>query len=212
MKNKYIIWLKVFVWAVCLFTLADLLYKFATHDLTANPIEYITLETGQTTLKLLTATLAITPMRKLTGWNWLIRFRRLLGLFAFFYALLHLCIYVVLDKFFDWPEIVKDVIKRPFITVGFLAFVLMIPLAVTSTAWAIRKMGGKNWNLLHRLIYISGVAGVVHFWWKVKADHREPAIFAVIVAVLLAYRIAVWVRSRIVARPATAAKPALVGE
>jgi sulfoxide reductase heme-binding subunit YedZ len=135
-----------------------------------------------------------------------------LGLFAFFYAFLHFCIYIVLDKFFDWPEIVKDVTKRPFITVGFLAFVLMIPLAVTSTAWAIRKMGGKNWSLLHRAIYISAVAGVVHFWWKVKADHREPAVFAVIVAVLLVYRVAVWARSRIVTRSTPTAKPALVGE
>jgi sulfoxide reductase heme-binding subunit YedZ len=212
MKNKYIICLKVVVWAVCLIALGDLLYRYFTDNLSANPIEYITNETGQTALKLLLASLAITPIRKLSGWNWLIRFRRLLGLFAFFYAFLHLTTFVVLDKFFDWQEMLRDVTKRPFITMGLLAFVLMIPLAVTSTAWAIRKLGGKKWNLLHRLVYASVVLGVIHFWWKVKADIREPAAFAAILAILLVYRIVVWSRSAVSGRTADRAKAALASE
>jgi sulfoxide reductase heme-binding subunit YedZ len=201
MKNKYIIWLKVVVWVASLWPLVDIGYRFVTHDLTANPIEYITLSTGTATLTFLLITLAVTPVRKITGLNWLIRFRRLFGLFAFFYAFLHFCTFVVLDKFFDWQEMVKDVIKRPFITVGFIAFLLLIPLAVTSTAWSIRKLGGKKWNLLHRLIYFSAVLGVIHFWWKVKADHREPATYGAILAVLLIYRLGVSIRSRLNAAP-----------
>ncbi|MCU1285504.1 MAG: sulfoxide reductase heme-binding subunit YedZ [Acidobacteriales bacterium] len=212
MKNKHIIWLKVVAWVVCLISLGDLLYRYFTQNLSANPIEFVTNETGQTALKLLIASLAITPMRKLSGWNWLIRFRRLLGLFAFFYAFLHLTTFVVLDKFFDWQEMLRDVTKRPFITVGVLSFVLMVPLAVTSMAWAIRKMGGKNWNLLHRLAYASAVLGVIHFWWKVKADITEPATFGAILAILLIYRIVVWSRSRLKAGAGTAAKAALASE
>jgi sulfoxide reductase heme-binding subunit YedZ len=201
MKNKHIIWLKVVVWLGSLWPLADIGYRFVTHDLTANPIENITLSTGTAALVFLLITLAVTPLRKITGLNWLIRFRRLFGLFAFFYAFLHFCTFVVLDKFFDWQEMVKDVIKRPFITVGFIAFLLLIPLAVTSTAWSIRKLGGKKWNLLHRLIYISAALGVIHFWWKVKADHREPATYASILAILLLYRLGVTIRSRLNAAP-----------
>src|SRR5437879_641994 len=188
MKNKYIIWLKVAVWAASLGPLVQIAYLGATHDLTANPIEFVTLTTGTSALVLLLITLAVTPVRKLTGLNWLIRFRRLFGLFAFFYGLLHLCIFVVVDKFFDWQEILKDVMKRPFITVGFIAFLLMVPLAITSTSWSIRKLGGKKWNLLHRLTYLSAVLAIIHFWWKVKADHSEPAQYGAILAVLLIYR------------------------
>jgi sulfoxide reductase heme-binding subunit YedZ len=196
MTQKRIVLLKVIAWLGCLEPALLLLYKFATHDLTANPIEFVTLFTGETTLVLLLITLAITPIRKFTGLNWLIRFRRLFGLFAFFYGAMHLAIYVVLDKFFDWPTIWADVMKRPFITVGFGAFVLMLPLAVTSTAWSIRKLGGKRWNRLHKLIYASGVLGIIHFWWKVKADHLEPGIYGSILAVLLLARIVLWARSR----------------
>ncbi len=190
--KKQIIVLKIAVWLVCLVPLARLIYKSQTGGLGANPIEFITLATGSWTLTLLLSTLAITPLRKLTGLNWLIRFRRLLGLFTFFYGFLHFMTYVWLDKFFDFSEMLRDVVKRPFITAGFLAFMSMVPLAVTSTAWAIRKMGGKNWNQLHRLIYLSGIAAVVHFWWKVKADHRKPAMYAAILALLLLYRLAIW--------------------
>jgi sulfoxide reductase heme-binding subunit YedZ len=212
MKNKYIIWLKVAVWAASLGPLVQIAYLGATHDLTANPIEFVTLTTGTSALVFLLITLAVTPLRKLTGLNWLIRFRRLFGLFAFFYALLHLCIFVGVDKFFDWQEILKDVMKRPFITVGFLSFLLMVPLAITSTAWSIRKLGGKKWNLLHRLTYLSAILAIIHFWWKVKADHSEPATYGAILAVLLVYRAAVWVRSRMRTAASEARKPALVAE
>jgi len=169
--------------------LARLAWK-GTHDgLGANPIEFITLSTGTWTLVFLLVTLAITPLRRLTGQAWLIRFRRLTGLFAFFYATLHFTTYIWLDKFFDFPEMLKDIAKRPFITAGFTAFVLLIPLAATSTAGSIRRLGGRNWQLLHRLIYVSALGGVVHFWWKVKADTRQPAIYAAILAGLLGYRI-----------------------
>ena len=189
MSRRAIIAWKVVVWALCLEPLAQLVVLGLTARLGANPIEKITLVTGITTLRLLLLSLAVTPLRQLTGAVWLIRFRRLLGLFAFFYGSLHLTTYVWLDKFFDFREIVHDVLKRPFITMGMLAFVLLVPLAATSTAWSIRKLGGKRWNRLHRLVYISGMAAVVHFWWKVKADHREPALYAAALALLLGYRL-----------------------
>jgi len=195
--KKQIIALKFVVWMVCLYPLARLIYKYKFGGLGANPIEFITLATGISTLTLLLATLAVTPLRKLTGLNWLIRFRRLLGLFAFFYGFLHFMTYVWLDKFFDVHDMLRDVAKRPFITAGFVAFMSMGPLAATSTAWSIRKLGGKNWNQLHRLIYLSGIAAVVHFWWKVKADHRRPAIYGGILATLLLYRAVVWAWPRL---------------
>jgi sulfoxide reductase heme-binding subunit YedZ len=189
MSRRSIISLKVVTWALCLSPVSLLIWK-ATHDeLGANPISEVTLSTGHWTLYLLLITLAVTPLRKITGWNWLIRFRRPLGLFAFFYGCLHLTTYLWFDKFFDVHEIVKDIYKRPFITVGFTAWVLMLPLALTSTAWSIRKLGGKRWQKLHRLIYFSAIAGVVHFWWLVKRDITRPEILASILSVLLAFRI-----------------------
>ena len=134
-------------------------------------------------MRFLTLTLLVTPLRKWTGWNPLIRFRRMLGLFAFFYGTLHFLTYLVLDQFFDFDEIVADIVKRPFITVGFTAFVLMIPLALTSTAGWIRRLGGKRWNLLHKLVYLSAIGGVVHYWWLVKSDISRPARYGAIVAV-----------------------------
>ena len=133
-------------------------------------------------------------MRKLLGWPELIRFRRMLGLFAFFYGVLHLTTYLWLDKFFEWPEILKDVAKRPFITAGFLGFVVLIPLAVTSTAGWIRRLGGARWQLLHRLVYVSAIAGVVHYYWLVKSDIRGPLLYACILGVLLLYRFAIKLR------------------
>lgn len=192
MNDRRVLLLKVVVWWACLAPLGRLVYKGLARSLGANPIEFITLSTGTWTLVFLLVTLSITPLRKLTGQPWLIRLRRLIGLFAFFYACLHFTTFIWLDKFFDVADMVKDVIKRPFITVGFLAFVLLIPLAATSTTWAIRKMGGRRWQMLHRLIYVSGTAAVIHFWWKVKADVREPAIYAAILGALLLYRIVVW--------------------
>jgi sulfoxide reductase heme-binding subunit YedZ len=197
MTRKEIAIVKTLVWAVCLLPLLRLGWKGLSGGLGANPIEFITLSTGTWTLVLLLATLAVTPLRRLTGQSWLIRLRRLVGLFAFFYGVLHFITYIWLDKFFDVPDMTKDVVKRPFITAGFLAFLLLIPLAFTSTAGAIRRMGGRRWRLLHRLIYISGVSAVIHFWWKVKADVREPAIYATILALLLCIRLAFWIRARL---------------
>jgi sulfoxide reductase heme-binding subunit YedZ len=189
MTRKTIAVVKSIIWVACLAPLFRLVWKGLAGRLGANPIEFITLSTGTWTLVCLLTTLAITPLRRLTGQSWLIRLRRLVGLFAFFYGTLHFITYIWLDKFFDVPDMIKDVMKRPFITAGFLAFLLLIPLAATSTAGAIRWMGGRKWQLLHRLIYISGVSAVVHFWWKVKADVREPAIYAAVLAVLLGIRL-----------------------
>ena len=196
MSSRKILLLKIAVWIGCFVPLGRLLYKGWTGGLGANPIEFITLSTGTWTLTFLLATLSITPLRKLTGQPWLIRIRRLIGLFAFFYASLHFTTYVWLDKFFDFQEMVEDVMKRRFITAGFLAFTLLVPLAMTSTTWAVRKLGGKNWQRLHRLIYLSAVAGVIHFWWKVKADVREPAIYAAILGGLLLLRLAITAREK----------------
>ncbi len=158
-------------------------------SLGANPIEFITRDLGDRTLIFLMITLALTPLRRLTGWNWLIRMRRMLGLFAFFYASLHFVTYIWLDQFFDVRDIVKDVIKRPFITVGFLAFLCLVPLAVTSTNAMVRRLGGKRWQALHRLVYAIAILGVVHYWWLVKRDIREPLIYAAILTLLLGLRI-----------------------
>jgi sulfoxide reductase heme-binding subunit YedZ len=194
--------LKLLVWLACLAPLARLAYRGAAGRLTANPIEFITLSTGTWTLVFLLATLSITPLRKITGLSRLIRFRRMVGLFAFFYACLHFTTYIWLDKFFDFPEMVKDVVKRPFITAGFFAFLLLIPLAVTSTSGWMRRLGGRRWQLLHRLVYLSAASAVLHFWWKVKADTRVPAIYAGILAALLLFRICAWaVRRRRRPRP-----------
>ncbi len=189
MREKTLVALKTVLWLVCLIPAARLIVLGLRNGLGANPIEFITLSTGITTLVLILATLSVTPLRRLTKQNWLIRLRRPLGLFAFFYAFLHFMTYIWLDKFFDLQEAVKDVAKRPFITAGFLAFALMIPLAVTSTAGAVQRMGGRAWHRLHRLTYVAACAAVVHFWWKVKADHREPAIYALILAALLLVRL-----------------------
>lgn len=159
----------------------------------ANPIEKITRTTGYWTLTFLLITLSATPLKRLLAWNWLIRLRRMLGLFAFFYGSLHFLTYLVLDQFFDWESILKDIIKRPYITVGFPSFVLMIPLAITSTDRMIRRLGGKRWRWLHRLIYLIATGGVVHYWWLVKKDITNPAIFAVLLAILLGIRLGYWV-------------------
>ena len=182
------------VWLACLTPLAFLIYDGFTDNLTANPIEKITNTTGIWTLRLIVATIAITPLRWLTGINQLVNYRRLVGLFAFFYASIHFTIYVVTTFFiggfsnFDASGLWADLVKRPYITAGFTAFVLMIPLAITSTAGWIRRMGGKKWNLLHRLIYITALAACLHYFWKVKLDTTFPVYYAIGVAVLLGFR------------------------
>ena len=183
---------KPIVFLACLIPLALLGWKAYSGALGANPIEVITHATGDWTIRFLLITLSITPIRKLTGCLWLIRYRRMFGLFAFFYATLHFLTYIWLDKFFDLHEMLHDIAKRKFITVGFTGFVLLIPLALTSTTGWIRRLGGKRWQALHHLIYFSAIAGVIHYWWLVKADIREPLKYAAILAVLLGYRIAVW--------------------
>ena len=188
MPRRWIVLLKIIVWTLCLCPVALLVWKGTHDELGANPLSEITLTTGHWTLYLLLITLAVSPLRKLTGANWIIRFRRLLGLFAFFYGCLHLMTYLWFDKAFDVHEIVKDVYKRPFITAGMTAWILMLPLALTSTAASIRWLGGKRWQVLHRLIYASATAGVVHFWWLVKRDLTRPEIMAAILTALLGFR------------------------
>jgi sulfoxide reductase heme-binding subunit YedZ len=156
----------------------------------ANPAEFITRSLGDWCLRFLLATLAVTPLRRITGWNWLLRLRRMLGLFAFFYAVVHFTSYLAFDHLFVVVEILKDIVKRPFITVGFSALVLLIPLAVTSTNAMVRRLGAHRWRALHRLVYPIGMLGVLHFWWMVKRDITEPAIYGVVLAVLLGYRLA----------------------
>ena len=181
-------WIKVFLFVMCLVPCFYLAWRAWNQDLTANPIEYITHFTGDWTIRFLVFTLAVTPLRKTLKLPDLIRFRRMIGLFAFFYGTLHFTTYLVVDKFFDFHEIWRDIAKRPYITAGFTGFVLMIPLAVTSTAGWIRRLGGKRWQFLHRLVYASAVAGVIHYYWLVKSDVRLPLLYALLVGILLAFR------------------------
>jgi methionine sulfoxide reductase heme-binding subunit len=155
----------------------------------ANPIDKITDVTGIWTLRFVLLTLAVTPLRRITGWNVLVRFRRPLGLFAFFYGTLHFSTWLVLDQFFAWQFILADIAKRPYITVGFIGFVLMIPLALTSTAGWIRRLGGKRWNWLHRLVYLTGIAGVIHYWWLVKVVTAPQIAYMAILVALLGVRV-----------------------
>lgn len=197
-------WTKVAVFALCLVPALLLGWRGLHDDLGANPIEFITHATGDWTIRFLLITLTITPLRKLINQADLIRFRRMLGLFAFFYGTLHLFTFLWLDKFFDLSEIWKDVVKRPFITAGFTGFMLMLPLAITSTKGWIRRLNGGRWQKLHRLIYFSAAAGVVHYYWLVKSDIRLPVMYGAILVALLLYRLGAWVRK---ARPQAAASP-----
>jgi sulfoxide reductase heme-binding subunit YedZ len=184
---------KPVLFLACLIPLSLLAWRGFHGELGANPIETITHSTGDWTLIFLLITLSITPLRKITRQYWLITWRRMLGLFAFFYGSLHLMTYVWLDKFFDVSEMLKDIAKRKFITAGMTAFVLMVPLAVTSTKWAIRKLGGRRWQILHRLIYFSATAGVIHYIWLVKADLKKPLEYAAVLGALLLYRLVEWI-------------------
>src|SRR4051812_30395529 len=196
---------KPVVFVTALTPVAYIVWAALHGQLTADPLKEITHQTGDWTLRFIVATLAITPVRRLLGLNWLIKFRRMIGLYAFFYGTVHLLIYIVADRFasLDFPDgivalttaralaasVWEDIAKRPYITVGFLAWSAMVPLAITSTTGWIRRLGGKQWQRLHRLIYVTAVAGVVHYWWLVKADIRHPAIYATLVAVLLGFRV-----------------------
>ena len=185
-------WTKVTLFLLCLVPLGALLWRFLTRNLGANPVEFVQHATGDWTLRFLVFTLCVTPLRKLFKLPELIRFRRMLGLFAFFYACLHFLTYVGPDQAFDLSAMWKDVAKRPFITVGFTAFVLLIPLAITSTAGWIRRLGGRRWQMLHRAIYVSAVCGVIHYYWLVKSAVIRPLTYGAIVGLLLAWRFGDW--------------------
>jgi len=189
-------WTKVPIFLLCLVPLGVLVWRALTANLGANPVEFIQHATGDWTLRFLVFTLSITPLRKLLKLPELIRFRRMLGLFAFFYACLHFLTYLGPDQSFDLAAIWRDVAKRPFITVGFTAFVLLVPLAITSTAGWIRRLGGRRWQMLHRAIYISAICGVIHYYWLVKSAVLRPLTYAAIVGVLLLWRLGDWLNRR----------------
>jgi sulfoxide reductase heme-binding subunit YedZ len=189
--------LKVTAWAICLAPFTVLLYRTAAGDLGANPISFVTHWLGDWTLRLLLASLAMTPLRMLFGLSWPLSLRRLLGLFAFAYATLHFSVWLVLDHFFDWREMGTDIVKRPYVTVGMTALVLMLPLAATSTTAAIRRLGGKNWQRLHRLAYVIGACGVLHYLWLAKKANPTPYYYVAVLGVLLAIRGGDWCRRRI---------------
>lgn len=188
--------LKVVLFLLCLVPFLLLVRGVFTADLGANPVETITHTTGDWTLRFLVITLSITPLRYLTGWTAATRFRRMFGLFAFFYSCIHFSIYCISISNLNFAEIGNDIAKRPYVTVGFTSFILMIPLAVTSTKKWIGRLGGKRWQLLHRLVYVSAVAGVLHYLWLVKLDTRSPVRYGIAVGLLLLFRVWVTVRSR----------------
>ena len=198
-------WSKVVVFLLCLVPLEYLGLRAYQGELTANPVEFVQHFTGDWTLRFLLITLSVTPLRKLLNVPELIRFRRMLGLFAFTYVSLHFLTYIGPDQSFDLGGMWKDVVKRPFVTVGFLGFVLLIPLALTSTKGWIRRLGGRSWQALHRLIYVTALCGVIHYYWLVKSDHRLPLLYGAILAALLLYRL---VDSLLKPRPAVSVSPA----
>ncbi len=194
-RNQQIRWInKPILFIAALIPLAFLIYRGLINDLGANPIETINRYTGDWVLRFLLITLAVTPLRRLTGWNGLLRYRRMLGLFAFFYACVHFLSWAWLDQYFVIADIVQDVAKRPYITVGFASFLMLIPLALTSTNAMIRRLGAKRWQQLHRLVYLIGIGGVVHFLWLVKSDIREPLVYGAVLALLLGFRLWDWRR------------------
>src|SRR5262245_21168554 len=197
MSRRSRVALKILIWAVCLAPLGTLLFRVVTHDLGPNPISFVTNALGDWTLRLLLASLAMTPLRILVGLSWPLTLRRLLGLFAFAYAGLHFSVWLVVDHFFDWREMGADIVKRPYVTVGMTALTLMLPLAATSTAAAVKKLGGKNWQRLHRLAYVIGVCGVLHYLWLAKKANPSPYYYAAVLVLLLAIRGWDWGRRRI---------------
>jgi methionine sulfoxide reductase heme-binding subunit len=203
-RRRQLAAIKSAVFALCLLPFAHLVWGVAYNALGANPVEAVTHSTGWWTLFLLCATLAVTPLRRATGANWILKLRRMLGVYAFFYAALHFTTYVWLDQWFDLAAMAKDVLKRPYITVGFTAFLLLVPLAATSTN-AMQRRLGRSWQRVHRFIYLIAVFGVLHFWWLVKRDVTEPAAFALVLAGLLGVRLYWSLRRRAhLAQPAVA--------
>ena len=188
-------WTKAFLFLLCLVPVGRLGWKFYRQDLGANPVEFITHATGDWIIRFLLITLSITPLRKLLNLPPLARFRRMFGLFAFFYGCLHFMTWFWLDKSFDFSEMWKDILKRRFITVGMTGLALMLPLALTSTAGWVRRLGFERWQRIHRLVYFSALAGVIHYYWLVKSDVRLPLLYGGILAILMAYRITIWLRS-----------------
>ena len=180
---------KVLIFINCLIPLLLLLWDTYRKQVGANPLEFVTRTTGMLTIVFLFLTLAVTPLRRIMGANWLVKFRRMLGLYAFFYGFLHLMTYVAFDRFFKLTTIPGDVAQRPFIAVGLVAFFMLVPLAITSTNSMVRRLGGKNWKRLHRLTYLAGVGGVLHYWMLVKSDTRIPLTFGFLLFVLLGYRL-----------------------
>jgi len=204
-EKRNLLAIKALVWIACLAPLGRLAYLATGDGLGANPIEMVTLSTGTWALVFLLAALAITPLRVLTKLHWLIRLRRLIGLFAFFYAGIHFLIYIWIDMAFDLPYMIADIGRRPFIAAGFAAFSLLVPLALTSPSPVMRWMGGRKWQQLHRLVYPCAAAAVTHYWWKVKADIREPFIFAAVLAILLGFRMGHRIYRRAISQPSRAA-------
>ncbi len=198
--------IKLALFVLCLLPALGYGWAFASDRLGANPIEAITRASGEWTLRLLLLTLAVTPLRRFTGWHWLLRLRRMLGLFVFAYACLHALSWLWLDQFFDWRSIVNEIRERPFITVGVTAFVLLIPLAATSSHAAIRALGGRRWQNLHRTIYAIALLAIVHYWWVTRADMLKPLLYAIVLALLLGAR-AQW-RQREMDRQLAANAPA----
>lgn len=187
---------KVIAWFLALLPFARLMVLGAISQFGANPLEFVTRSTGTWTLVMLCVTLAVTPLRRITGWHWLIRLRRMFGLFAFFYGAQHFLLWLAVDRGFDVAYMIKDIGKRPFITVGFAAFALMIPLAVTSANAMVRWLGGRRWQALHRAIYVTAVLAILHYWWHKagKNDFREVSIYAAVMVVLLGTRVWWWLR------------------
>ena len=199
---------KPVVFVACLVPLVALAWNAYRDNLGANPIETLEIETGVWTLRFLVATLAITPARKLLGWNGLIRYRRMLGLFTFFYASVHLSMYAGVDMFFNVHDILHDIVKHPYITVGMASFLLLVPLALTSTTAWVKRLGGRRWLVLHRLVYIVPAGGVLHYAWSVKKDIQRPLIYALIFVLLLGYRVWVTYGKRLVVRTTSERRPA----
>jgi len=202
---------KTLVWLLCLLPLAVLARKALAGDLGANPIDFLTDWLGDWALRLLLASLALTPLRILTGRPWPLAFRRLLGLFAFSYAALHFSVWIVLDHFFDWPQMLADILKRRYITVGMLALALLVPLAVTSTSGMVKRLGGVTWRRLHRLVYLIAVLAVLHYLWLAKAGVPDPFYYAAILAALLGIRAADWARRALRPRAASGRAAAKAG-
>ena len=189
--------IKVFVWLAALAPLAYLVWQGYRGDLTADPVKYITHFTGRTALIILFITLCVTPIRRLSGWNGIVRFRRLVGLFSFFYAVIHLLIYLAFDRGFVFTELGEDIAKRPYITIGFTAWVMLLTLAVTSPQAILRRMGGKRWRALHRLVYVVPVLGVIHFAWAQKKDVSLPVLYGLVLGLIFLVRFALWARNRV---------------